>query len=161
MAALWRGATSHRIIFSCARHARRPRRCAGARGSGSAGVVRSAGRTFARLGRHTLGAQAIRPPPSPARPHPPRRWSMRGPRNLGTTTTARTDVAACAGTTPKSSGATPKKWDARWREAKDARCGFATTIRQATGSASGPIRTGFLTRDGCRGKAARVPVGAK
>jgi hypothetical protein len=44
---------------------------------------------------------------------PPPRWSTRGPRNLGTMTTPRTDVAACAGTTRRSSGATPKKWDAQ------------------------------------------------
>ena len=63
MAALWRGATSRRVIFLGARHARRPQRCAGAGGNGSSGLVRSVGRTFARLGRHSLGAQAIRPPP--------------------------------------------------------------------------------------------------
>jgi hypothetical protein len=76
---------------------------------------------------------------SQARPHRRPRWSTHGPPNLGTTTTARTDVAVCAGTTPKSSGATPKKSDAQWREAEDARFGFATTIHQATGSASVPI----------------------
>jgi hypothetical protein len=64
MAALWRGATSQRTIFSGARHARRPQRCAGASGNGSSGVVRSAGSTFARLGRYSPGAQAIRPPPA-------------------------------------------------------------------------------------------------
>src|ERR1019366_5344348 len=63
MAALWRGATSRRVIFLGAWYARRPQRCAGAGGNGSSGVVRSVGRTFARLGRHSRGAQAIRPPP--------------------------------------------------------------------------------------------------
>src|SRR5260370_3510710 len=74
-----------------------------------------------------------------ARPHHRRKWSTPGPPNPETTTTARTDAAACAATTPKSSGATPKKWDAQWREAEAARFGFATMIRQATGPASGPI----------------------
>src|SRR5579862_4911624 len=62
---------------------------------------------------------------SGARPHRPLRWSTRGLRNLGTTTTARTDAAGSVGTTHKSSGATPKRWDAQWREAKDGRCGSA------------------------------------
>src|ERR1019366_6866075 len=62
MAAFWRGATSRRAIFLGARHARRPQHCASAGGNGSSGVVRSVGRTFARLGRHRH-AQAIRPPP--------------------------------------------------------------------------------------------------
>ena len=152
--AQWRrfgeGRPAPRTVFSGARHARRPQRRAGARGNGSSGVVQSVGRTFAGLGRHSLGAQAIHPPPeldlrrepcsrSPARPHRPRRWSTRGPRNPGTTTTLRTDVAACAGTTRKSSGAARKKWDARWRGQEDERSGFATTIRQATGWASGRI----------------------
>lgn len=63
MAAFWRGATSRRAIFLGARHARRPQCCASTGGNRSSGVVRSVGRTFARLGRHSLGAQAIRPPP--------------------------------------------------------------------------------------------------
>src|ERR1019366_3197168 len=62
MAAFWRGATSRRAIFLGARYARRPQHCASAGGNGSSGVVRSVGRTFARLGRHRH-AQAIRPPP--------------------------------------------------------------------------------------------------
>jgi hypothetical protein len=76
---------------------------------------------------------------SRARPHHPRRWSRYGPRKFRTTTTNRTDVAACVGTTLKSFGVTQKKSDAQWREEEDARFGFATTIRPATGSASGPI----------------------
>ena len=63
MAAFWRGAPSRRAIFVGARHARRPQRCASAGGNRSSGVVRSVGCTFARLGGHSLGAQAIRPPP--------------------------------------------------------------------------------------------------
>jgi hypothetical protein len=62
MAALWRGATSRSANFPGARHARRAQRCASAGGNVSSGVVRSVGRTFARLGRHSLGAQAIHPP---------------------------------------------------------------------------------------------------
>ncbi len=62
MAAPWRGASRSRAILSSARHARCPQRCAGARGSASASVVRSDGRTFARLGGHSPGAQAIHPP---------------------------------------------------------------------------------------------------
>jgi hypothetical protein len=64
-----------------------------------------------------------------------------GPRSPATTTTAQTDVAACAGTTRKSSGPAPRKWDAQWPEAEDARFGFATTIRRAIGPASGPINS--------------------
>ena len=75
----------------------------------------------------------------PVRLHRLRKWSTPGRRNLGTTTTFRTDAAVCAGTTRKSSGVTRKKWDAQWREGEDARSGSATTIRQATGSAGGPI----------------------
>ena len=63
MAAFWRWATTSRTIFSGARYARRPQRCAGARGNGSSGLVRSAGSTFARLGQYSPGAKAIRPPP--------------------------------------------------------------------------------------------------
>src|SRR5512143_1740595 len=62
MAALWRGATRSRAILPLARHARSPQRRAGARGNASAGVVRPAGRAFARLGGHSPGAQAIQPP---------------------------------------------------------------------------------------------------
>ncbi len=62
MAALWREATRSLPFLSLARHARCPQRCAGARGNASTGVVRSVGRTFARLGGHSPGAQAIHPP---------------------------------------------------------------------------------------------------
>src|SRR6185369_12277936 len=79
---------------------------------------------------------------SPARRHHPRKWSTRGPRNPETTTTTRTGVAAFADTTRKLYGAKPKKWDARWLEAQDGRFGFVTTIRRATGSASGPTKSG-------------------
>ncbi len=74
------------------------------------------------------------------RRHRRRRLSTRGRRSLETTTTFRTDAAACAGTTRKSSGATRKKWDAQWREGEDARSGSATTIRRATGPAGGPTK---------------------
>jgi hypothetical protein len=79
-----------------------------------------------------------------APPHRPRKLSARGRRNLETTTTLRTDAAACAGTTRKSSGATRKKWDAPGLADAGARCGSAITTRPAIGPAGGPIEAAKL-----------------
>jgi hypothetical protein len=46
------------------------------------------------------------------------------------------------GTTRRLFGAIRKKWDAQWREAAGARCGFANTLRRGTGRGSGRIEAG-------------------
>src|SRR5262245_9294611 len=65
---------------------------------------------------------------------------MRGLRNRRITTTIRMDAAMCAAITRKSSGGIQGKWDAPWREPEAGKFGSATTIRQATWSASGRTR---------------------
>jgi len=152
---LWRRAARRHTVLSCARHAGSPQRRAGARGNASLAWSDRLAVRCARLGGHAPGARAIHPPSQLhlrrelVRDHRRHRIARASCQRVGggiskTTTTLRTDVAACAGTTRNRMARHERSGMRGGARARTRGVGSATTTRPATGPAGSPIEAARL-----------------